>query len=223
MADFGDITNSTSIGANQSIRRNAADNGFETFDATNQHQLVAKESTLYYSMPGLTTASAQLTMTASGVLTAHPVWLKSGSYDRIAVTTTVAAVSTWRFGVYPTNASTGLPDGQTLTLDCGTIDMNATAGFLTATISLTIPSDGVYWLAALVDSYTATPTVHGWTTTSGTAHMPLLGAPVGGSAATAGRHNIARTATGVSTGSMPATFPTAAWAANSPQMKLRAT
>lgn len=190
---------------------------------THSHQVVAKESAAYYSMAGLTSASTLLTMGAAGTLTAHPVWLKSGSYDRIAVTTTVAAVSTWRFGVYPTNPATGLPDGQTLILDCGTIDMNATAGFLTATISLTIPSDGVYWLAALVDSYTATPTVHGWTTDSGRAQLPLMGAPVGGSSATAGRHNIARTLTGVTTGSMPATYPTSAWAANSPQIKLRAT
>ncbi len=208
--------------ASNSATKVASQQSTKAYVDTRNHAVVAKESALYYSMSGLTTASTLLLMTASGVLVAHPVWLQAGSYDRIAVTTTVAAVSTWRLGVYPTNPATGLPDGQTLTLDCGTIDMNATAGFLTATISLTIPTSGVYWLAALVDSYTATPTVHGWTTTSGTAQMPLLGAPVGGTAAAAGRHQISRTATGVATGSMPATFPSASWAANAPQIKLRA-
>lgn len=220
MANFGEITSNTAIPAGKSIRRSVDDTAFEPYS---EHQTVAKESGLYYSMPGLTTASTLLTMAAAGVLTAHPVWLQAGSYDRVAVTTTVAAVSTWRFGIYPTSPTTGLPDGQTLILDCGTIDMNATAGFLTATVSLTIPTSGVYWVAALVDSYTATPTVHGWTSPSGSAQTPLLGAPVSGSAAAAGRHNISRTLTGVATGSMPATYPASSWAVNSPQIKLRAT
>jgi len=222
MATFGQITSDISIPAGQSVRRNAGDGAFETYDATNRQQLVSIESGQYYSMIGLTTASALLTMTASGVMTSHPVWLQAGSYDRVAVTTTVAAVSTWRFGVYP-SGSDGLPDGEALILDCGTINMNQAAGFLTATISLTIPTTGVYWIAGLVDSYTATPTAHGWTSTSGTAQTPLLGAPVGNSAATAARHAIGRTATGVSTGSMPSTYPASTWTHSTPQIKVRAT
>lgn len=183
---------------------------------------ITREAGQYYSMQGLTTASTSLNMTAAGTLHAHPVFLEAGTYDRVSVTTTVAAVSTWRFGVYPTNPLTGKPDGQTLILDCGTIDMNSAAGFLTATVSLTIPNTGVYWIAALIDAYTATPTVHGWTTPSGTAQMPMPGAPVNASSATAGRHFIARYATGVSTGSMPTTFPTGTWAQNSPRISLRA-
>lgn len=189
---------------------------------TRNHQLVAKQANQYYSMTGLTTASTALSLTASGVLTSHPVFLQAGTYDRISVITTVAAVSTWRFGVYPTNSTTGLPDGQTLLLDCGTINMNSSAGLLTATISLTIPTTGVYWLACLVDSYTATPTVHGWTETSATAQTPLLGAPVNSTSGTAGQHAIARTLTGVATGSMPATYPTSAWAFNTPRISVRA-
>jgi hypothetical protein len=186
------------------------------------HQLIAKESGQYYSMTGLTTASTSLTMTASGVLTSHPAFLQAGTYDRISVITTVAAVSTWRFGVYPSSPSTGLPDGEALILDCGTINMNSTPNLLTATISLTIPTTGVYWLGCLVDAYTATPTVHGWTTVSGTAQTPLLGAPVNNSGATAGRHAIGRTLTGVGTGSMPATYPASSWSQASPRISLRA-
>lgn len=196
----------------------------KTYVDSRNHQLVAKESGQYYSMSGLTTSSTLLSMTASGVLTSIPVFLQAGSYDRIAVVTTVAADSTWRFGVYPSDTSSGIPDGQTLILDCGTIDMNQTAGMLTATISLTIPSTGIYWIAGLVDSYTATPTAHGWTSTSGTAQTPLLGAPVGNSAATAARHAIGRTATGVTTGSMPTTYPTSSsWTQSAPRYFVRAT
>lgn len=178
---------------------------------TRNHQLVAKESGQYYSMAGLPSASALNGMTVAGAFSAMPVFLQAGTYDRIAVATTVAAVSTWRFGVYPSSPTTGLPDGQSLTLDCGTIDMNQTAGVLTATISLTIPTTGVYWLATLVDSYTATPTVVVWTSTSNTAQVPLLGVPTQMTAATATRQNVGRYATGVGTGSMPTTCPTLTW------------
>ena len=152
-----------------------------------------------------------------------PVWLAAGTYDRIAVITTVAAVSTWRFGVYPTNPSTGLPDGQTLILDCGTINMNSVAGVLTATISLTIPSTGVYWLATLCDAYTASPTAIIWTSTSNTAQTPLLGVPTQMTAATATRHNVGRSTTGVSTGSMPGTCPTLVWSGIAIKTAVRAT
>jgi hypothetical protein len=120
-------------------------------------------------------------------------------------------VSTWRLGVYPSDPSTGLPDGQTLNIDAGTVNMNASAGMLLITTTITIPTRGVYWLTALVDAYTATPTFHGWAAGSSAFQPDVLGIPTAGTAVAAAQSQVARTATGVATGSMPATFPASAW------------
>jgi hypothetical protein len=151
------------------------------------------------------------------------VWLPAGSYDRACVRTTVAAVATYRIGVYPNDAATMRPDGTTLILDCGTIDMNATAGLLSATVTLSIPTSGIYWLAILMDSYTAAPTAFGWNGNAGaTPNLPYLGhrniSSVGG------RGIWAALKTGVTTGSMPSTFPTSTAGTDiMPQILVRAT
>jgi hypothetical protein len=185
----------------------------------------ARESGGWYSQLGLVTASTALGMTAAGVLMAIPAWLDAGAYDRLGVATSVAAVSTWRLGVYPSDPTTGRPDGQTLLIDAGTVNMNATAGILTTgAIALAIATPGVYWLVALVDAYTATPTVYGWASTTGTAQPPLRGVPLSfTSGATAARHRCGRTASGVATGAIPATCPALGWTDLAPRIAARGT
>ncbi len=167
-----------------------------------------RTSGVYYTLAGSEGASANAMPSAAGQLRAHPVWLPAGAYNRIGIFTTVAAASTVRLGVYPNNAATMVPDGQTLLFDGGTVNTNATAGLLEITVSFTIPADGVYWLASLCDAYTATPTGIGWQGTVGaTPNLPWHGNQAYGSPG--GRGSWARTLNSVTTGAMPATFPTA--------------
>jgi hypothetical protein len=170
-----------------------------------------RTSGVYYTLAGSEGASANAMPSAAGQLRAHPVWLPAGAYNRIGIFTTVAAASTVRLGVYPNNAATMVPDGQTLLFDGGTVNTNATAGLLEITVSFTIPADGVYWLASLCDAYTATPTGIGWQGTVGaTPNLPWHGNQAYGSPG--GRGFWARTLNSVTTGAMPATFPTASGA-----------
>jgi hypothetical protein len=164
----------------------------------------------YYTLGGGEAVSSQTMHDTAGALKAHPVWLPAGTYDRVAMTTTVSGTSTIRVGVYPNNAATMLPDGETLLLDCGTIDTSVTAGLLVASVSLTIPTSGVYWFATLCDARSSTPTGVGWQGTTGaTPNLPWSGHVAYGSPG--GRGTWGRGKTGVTTGAMPATFP-AAWA-----------
>ena len=175
--------------------------------------IVAKETGEFYSLRGITTAaSSHGLVLAAGSLHSIPVWLDAGNYDRIGVVTTVAAVSTWRLGVYPSDPTTGRPDGQAPLHDAGTLSTNATAGQLLITTSFTIPTRGVYWLACLVDAFTAAPTVHGWAASNSAFQPDALGVPTSNSSATVAQSRIARSATGVATGAMPATYPASAWA-----------
>ena len=180
----------------------------------------------YYTLGGAEASSpiaGQAGSGAAGRMVAHPVWLPAGSYDRACVRTTVAAVATYRIGVYPNNAATMRPDGTTLILDCGTIDMNATAGLLSTTVTLSIPTSGIYWLAILMDSYTAAPSAFGWNGNPGvTPNLPYLGHRSISSAG--GRGTWGASKTGVTTGSMPGTFPTSTLATDiMPQILVRAT
>ena len=175
--------------------------------------IVAKETGEFYSLRGITTAaSSHGLVLAAGSLHSIPVWLDAGNYDRIGVVTTVAAVSTWRLGVYPSDPTTGRPDGQAPLHDAGTLSTNATAGQLLITTSFTIPTRGVYWLACLVDAFTAAPTVHGWAASNSAFQPDALGVPTSNSSGTVAQSRIARSATGVATGAMPATYPASAWA-----------
>lgn len=160
----------------------------------------------YYSLSGGETPNTTCALSPAGVLKAHPVYLQAGNYDRIAMYVATAAVSTYRLGVYPNNAATYKPDGQSLILDAGTLDMNAGTGIQQVTVTLTIPTSGIYWLAVLCDSYTAKPSIIGWVGNSGQVpNLPYFGSIVYGSVP--GRSPFGVLVTSVATGAMPTTFP----------------
>jgi len=162
---------------------------------------------LIYTLGGAESNSTTGSLTASGQLRMHPVWLEAGSYDRLGIGVATQAVSTWRLGVYPANTTTLLPDGETMLLDAGTVDPNSATNYVAATISLTIPTTGLYWFAVLCDAYTATPSVAGWHgNAGGTPNLPWRGHTAFGTVNSRGTW--ARAKTGVATGAIPATCPT---------------
>ena len=174
----------------------------------------------YYSLSGGETSGTTSALSPAGVLKAHPVYLQAGNYDRIAMYVATAAVSTYRLGVYPNNAATYKPDGQSLILDAGTLDMNAGTGIQQVTVTLTIPTSGIYWLAVLCDSYTAKPSIVGWAGNQGVVpNVPYFGSIVFGSVA--GRSPFGVSATSVATGAMPTTFPTTTRVDILPQITVR--
>lgn len=161
----------------------------------------------YYSIQGSSPGAATTAgLNAAGRLGAHPVYLPAGSFQSIGVNIQVGAVSTWRFGIYPNNPATMTPVGQTLLKDMGTISTNIT-GIASASSTFTISTAGIYWVATLCDSYTASPTVYGFAT--GMAPPPAL--PWLGLTAEAvtssGFISPLIGALSVTTGAMPATFP----------------
>lgn len=161
----------------------------------------------YYSIQGSSPgASNTAGLNAAGRLGAHPVYLPAGSFQSIGVNIKVGAVSTWRFGIYPNNPATMTPVGQTLLKDMGTISTNIT-GIASASSTFTISTAGIYWVATLCDSYTASPTVYGFA--SGMVPPPAL--PWLGLTAEAvtssGFISPLIGALSVTTGAMPATFP----------------
>lgn len=177
----------------------------------------------YYGPAGVARVSTGHSVNASGVLVlGPPTFLQAGAYDRITLRTNVAAISTWRLGLYSTNATTILPDGESVLLDAGTINMNQTAGVLEITIAYTLPNDGIYYPAVLCDAYTATPSVYGMsgdTTTIAGAPAPMvLGIP----STTFPFIQSFRRATGVVTGALPATCPATVAASHGPYIGLRA-
>ena len=102
----------------------------------------ASSSTLHYLL-------------AAGWQTWLPVRLTPGTYDRIAVHSTVAAVSTWRLGI---DSSTSQFRPGTNLLDAGTVDMSATAGTQAITISFVVAATDWFWLRVKCDAFTASPT-----------------------------------------------------------------
>ena len=174
----------------------------------------------YYSLSGGETSGTYQALSTAGVLQAHPVYLQAGNYDRIAMYVATAAVSTYRLGVYPNNAATYKPDGQSLILDAGTLNMNAGTGIQQVTVTLTIPTSGIYWLAVLCDSYTAKPSIVGWSGNQGVVpNVPYFGSIVFGDVA--GRSPFGVSATSVATGAMPTTFPTSTRVDVLPQITVR--
>ena len=102
-------------------------------------------------------------LSAAGYQTWLPVRLTPGTYDRIAVHSTVAAVSTWRLGI---DSSTSQFRPGTNLLDAGTVNMNATAGTQAITISFVVAATDWFWLRVKCDAFTASPTAfaaHGLT------------------------------------------------------------
>jgi len=175
---------------------------------------------LFYSLNGGQSVSTYAALT-TGRLAAHPVWLPAGTYNRADLYTAVAAVATYRAGIYPSNPTTLLPDGETLIAEFGAYNMNATAGIQSVSITLTIPATGLYWLAVLSDSQSAAPSLSGWAGGNGASpSVPWLGALVYDNPGA--RPVFMRLKTSVATGAMPSTFPTAWWNDIGPQVKLRA-
>lgn len=173
----------------------------------------------YYSMGGQSAATTP-GLTAAGKIIFHPIWLAAGTLDRIAVSTSVAAVSTYRLGLYKSNPATGLPDGQTPFLDAGTVDMNASAGVQAITINQAITDPGLYWVAVLVDAYTAQPTCH-CVIYSSNSGGGITGLPQDMSSL--GRYRVARVYNStVATGSLP-TAPSSSmtWVGTAPRVAVR--
>lgn len=128
-------------------------------------------------------ASTQNTRTtaipAEGELRYSPVWLDTGTLDRIGARITVAgsAGAVVRLGIFAHDTTTGAPN--TLLLDAGTID-GTSATDQEITINYTISTAGIYWLAAVVQGGASTrPTM---TTVGG---MPIQFAPTFTSLSTA--------------------------------------
>lgn len=177
----------------------------------------------YYTLSGNEKASTTTHYLSGGAgrLVAMPVWLPAGTYDRIGVYCGTVGTAVWRFGVYPTDSTTLLPDGQSLVIDCGTIDMSATTGVVLATTSITIPTTGLYWLTVLVDAHTSTPSVAAWDGNTGaTPSLPWQGRINFGNPA--GRGRWARVKSGITTGAMPAVFPSAVGDDQAVQVLVRA-
>ena len=164
-----------------------------------------RTSGAWYTLGGITNNAATSTPNAAGMLVAHPVWLPAGSYDRVGVVTSAAGTATWRLGLYPSDPTAVTPDGLAPVASLGTIDMSATPGVLTATITLTVPTAGLYWAAVLVDAHTSAPTVYGWDGNSARAvFLPWDGYLIGDGGV---RGTWARFVYGIPTGAMPATYP----------------
>lgn len=116
----------------------SAPSGFEP-------QLTPK-TTGNYILPGLTSASTSNNATAN-LCNYYPIWLPSGTYDRISCSTGASNTGTstiFRLGIY--NQTNGKP--STVLLDAGTITTGASVSNTTyeITISQTI-SAGFYYLA----------------------------------------------------------------------------
>ena len=132
----------------------------------------------YLSNQGQYAASSSHGLGVAGYEAWAPVYLTAGTYDRLGVYSTIAAVSTWRLGI--DNNTTGFRPDTNL-LDAGTVDMNAAAGLQQITISQTIAADDWYWFRAKCDAFTAAPTV-ATVAANGSAPVqavPVLGWPMG--------------------------------------------
>ena len=160
----------------------------------------------YYQLGPPPSSSTTAGSNSAGRLGAHPIYLPAGSYQSVGVWIDIAAVSTWRFGVYPNDPTTMTPCGQALLKDMGTISTNST-GLVSASSTFTIPTSGVYWLAVLCDAYTAAPTVRGLATASAAGILPFRGVTAEGFTSSPPYVSPFLWSVGVTTGAMPATFP----------------
>lgn len=137
-------------------------------------------------------------LAASGrMVLALPLWLGTGTYDRLELYTTANAVATWRVGLVP-SISTG-PDWAHA-VDYGTLNMNATAG--AQAITITSPGSGWWYPVILVDSYTANPSVHQYSNSTAGA-----GSVRGFPESQTGARTVALYWTGVATGAIPTSSP----------------
>lgn len=126
----------------------------------------------YVTGPGRPAASNILHyLAAVGNQVWHPIWLAAGTYDRVAVCTTVAGTSTWRLGL--DTATAGLRPGVNV-LDAGVVDMSVTAGWLTLTVSFTVSVGGWFFARLKCETFTSAPTAYivDGVTTSGNSFIP---------------------------------------------------
>ena len=170
----------------------------------------------YYTLGGGESSGTTASPDPAGRLVAHPLWLAAGTYDRIGVYVGSAGNATWRLGIY---TDSGLAPGS-LVLDAGTLTMSAGTGVREISTTITIPSSGVYWAAVLIDAHTSSTTVTGWQGGTGsTPNLPWLGHRAAGNPA--GRGRWAASASGVTTGALPASFPSPTWTDVTPQILFR--
>ena len=174
----------------------------QTWKAAGGMARLARVSGVKYTLGGGEANSIYCAPPNVGSFKAHPVWLPAGGYNKMQVMVTAAAVSTWRLGIY-----NGSQDGPTtLLLDAGTLSTNST-GEIIVTVSLTIPTTGIYWAATLCEGYTARPQVWGWAGVGGaTPNLPWLGHAAIGNPG--GRGFWGAQKAGVATGAMPADVST---------------
>ncbi len=92
-----------------------------------------------------------------------PMFLVAGTYDRVGLYTTVAAVSTWEMGLYSVGAS-GQPTSQITSF--GSLNMNATAGLNLITLAPLTVWTAWYYVGIKITAFTASPTLHRMPNTS---------------------------------------------------------
>ena len=180
-------------------------------------QVAAKIVNGEYCAPVTWQASTNHGLYAVGRMAAIPVVLPAGTATRLTVTCSANAASTWRLGIYPADPTTGLPDGQAPLVDGGTINLS-TGNIIFATISQALPG-GLYWVAALADAYTATPTVYA-SAGSATGAFPVI---LPQSTALNGAANWTLHATGVTPGTLPNPCPPMTPSYNAPRITVRMT
>ena len=153
----------------------------------------------YYTLPIITTQTGNAN---SGFLVVFPLYFPNITIDRIGCLVTVAAGagSLGRLGIYYSSLTNCYP-GELL-LDAGTVSV-ASTGNREITISQTL-SEGIYWLAYLADTVvTSAPTMR----QQSTFVNPF--APISSTNALFQTGQGFR-ASGVASGSLPATFPAGA-------------
>ena len=159
----------------------------------------------YYGPVGAVQGSVTSPLTAAGKLCAAPLWLWTGTYTYIKIGydyTSGSNQATVRLGLYDANGTNGYPG--TVRLDAGTFTAGAPGGARSISISHSITTSGWYWVAALCDAYTSTPSFTGIHTGA----FGGLGSDPG-SPRTGSTNNVScLLASGVTPGAMPATFPT---------------
>lgn len=172
----------------------------------------------WYSLAGGTANNNTASITAVGRMTAHPAWLQAGNYDRLAIEHGAGGDAVLRLGIYDGDV-TG--PGNVIN-DAGTISYASTSGFREIATTFTLPSSGIYWLAALCEAYTTNATTVGWVGTTNAPRLPWLGMSMYGGIS--GRQTFAVRVDGLSSGSLPSTFPTSGRVlidVNTPQIQVR--
>jgi hypothetical protein len=127
----------------------------------------------WYATHGHAGTSGLYATDAAGRGCFTPVYLEAGSYDRLALQQTVVGTAVWRLALYPSNATTGLPDGESPLVDAGNMDMSTTTGLREITVSATVSTTGWYWAAVKVESRTSAPTVRTFYNLSGVSSLDV--------------------------------------------------